>query len=480
MQRPTETPTLPKLPFVIANVVLLLAAWAVANRSGTPITTGTAIAITALVALAAAALCLPFLTDYASRQDAALDERQRALETLSRTTAETAEQIGIAAAGLHGITELAQKNLKSAEQLPEQLQEKMAGISRRLAAAGAAEAEKIEAAAEKISQATAELARIETALRQPRAPALPPPVANSAPKAIESPAATVKAAAKDDAKATAPAKPAAAAPVSAPTPTVELPSATVPVSDAPASAPPTAAENRAAVAAALAAADELLQDIAPEEFHTIVPFPMSMTAKPETGAPGQTPSGKRAKRAKAPGSETAAKEPAPFATVATELPLAQTIAADSSSPILALSIGDDTPLSPTGSITNEATPPPFSFARKKSAPAAPPPPPPKASEGGDPGPAGENSLSSDGATRLLVTAYIGIGNKLFIRGDGPGLRPDLGVPLQFVSIGKWRWETTDATAPLTVRLYKNDQQECAALGPVTLDPGRQRELTADF
>ncbi|MEI6861799.1 MAG: hypothetical protein WCL04_06050, partial [Verrucomicrobiota bacterium] len=93
---------------------------------------------------------------------------------------------------------------------------------------------------------------------------------------------------------------------------------------------------------------------------------------------------------------------------------------------------------------------------------------------------GESALSSDGATRLLVTAYIGIGNKLFIRGDGPGLRPDLGVPLQFVSIGKWRWETAEATGPLTVRLYKNDQQECAALGPVTLKPGRQSEVTADF
>ncbi|MDI1319435.1 MAG: hypothetical protein PSW75_04465, partial [bacterium] len=49
----------------------------------------------------------------------------------------------------------------------------------------------------------------------------------------------------------------------------------------------------------------------------------------------------------------------------------------------------------------------------------------------------EAAVSSDGATRLLATAYIGIGNKLFIRGDGPGLSWDKGVPMQFVSIGKW-------------------------------------------
>jgi hypothetical protein len=92
----------------------------------------------------------------------------------------------------------------------------------------------------------------------------------------------------------------------------------------------------------------------------------------------------------------------------------------------------------------------------------------------------ERSVSSDGATRLLVTAYIGIGNRLFIRGSGPGLRWDKGLPLQFVSIGKWRWETNDATAPVQFKLYKNDDSECASLGTQTLDPGQQEEVTATF
>jgi len=54
------------------------------------------------------------------------------------------------------------------------------------------------------------------------------------------------------------------------------------------------------------------------------------------------------------------------------------------------------------------------------------------------------------------------------------------VPLQFVSIGKWRWETADATAPISVKLYKNDQQPCAAPAEVTLQPGHQHEVSADF
>jgi hypothetical protein len=95
-------------------------------------------------------------------------------------------------------------------------------------------------------------------------------------------------------------------------------------------------------------------------------------------------------------------------------------------------------------------------------------------------PVGERGLTSDGATRLLVTAYIGIGNRLFIRGSGPGLSWEKGVPLQFVSIGKWRWETNDASAAVQFKLYKNDDVECTTLGAQSLDPGHQQEVTAAF
>jgi hypothetical protein len=92
----------------------------------------------------------------------------------------------------------------------------------------------------------------------------------------------------------------------------------------------------------------------------------------------------------------------------------------------------------------------------------------------------ERGLSSDGATRMIVTAYIGIGNRLFIRGEGAGLSWDKGVPLQFVSIGKWRWETNEASAPVRFKLYKNDEQECSALGEQVLEPGHLQEMSAKF
>ncbi|MDB6165878.1 MAG: hypothetical protein JWQ83_1018 [Lacunisphaera sp.] len=91
----------------------------------------------------------------------------------------------------------------------------------------------------------------------------------------------------------------------------------------------------------------------------------------------------------------------------------------------------------------------------------------------------ETSVSSDGAMRLLATAYIGIGNKLFIRGDGPGLSWDKGVPMQFVSIGKWGWATSDATGPVACKLYKNDET-AAISGENFLEPGKHVEITALF
>ncbi len=91
----------------------------------------------------------------------------------------------------------------------------------------------------------------------------------------------------------------------------------------------------------------------------------------------------------------------------------------------------------------------------------------------------EPSVSADGATRLLVTAYIGIGNKLYIRGDGPGLSWDKGLPMKFVSIGKWGWATDEAIGSVACKLYKND--ETAALsGEIFLEPGQHVEVTALF
>jgi hypothetical protein len=87
--------------------------------------------------------------------------------------------------------------------------------------------------------------------------------------------------------------------------------------------------------------------------------------------------------------------------------------------------------------------------------------------------------SADGRTRLTVVSYIGIGNKLHLRGEGAGLSWSKGVSLQFVSIGRWRWETEEASGPVICRIYKNDKLE-APIGPLTLAPGSEQEVSVTF
>jgi len=83
------------------------------------------------------------------------------------------------------------------------------------------------------------------------------------------------------------------------------------------------------------------------------------------------------------------------------------------------------------------------------------------------------------STSLIATAYIGIGNKLFLRGDGPGLSWEEGVPMQFLSIGKWGWSTLEVDGTVTCRIYKNDD-EPAIDGDIVLNPAELKEISPRF
>ena len=72
--------------------------------------------------------------------------------------------------------------------------------------------------------------------------------------------------------------------------------------------------------------------------------------------------------------------------------------------------------------------------------------------------ADETAPSAAGSgTALIVNLMIGIGNKPFVRGTGPGLSRDKGVPMSFLGIGRWQWISPDPEAPATVEVWKNDQ-----------------------
>ncbi|HTB80938.1 MAG TPA: hypothetical protein VK717_08630 [Opitutaceae bacterium] len=392
---PADTPRLPKWPFLAGDAALLAIAFVIGSQARNPFAGAPLMLIVASVALGAVLAATPFISDYARKQDEALDERQRSLEALARTVATSAEQISIATASLHGLAETATKNLQLAEQLPARLQEKIGEVK----SLRTAENAQLETTASHIRQAAAELARLETVAQKNLSTAR-----------------------------------------------AEL--------DVKAGQVFSQLDAKIAVLAALV-----------EKFSAALAA--SATEKPAS-----------ARIAHREEPESPAVEPVVIPPVVEEKPAAtEAIVAE---------LAAEEPKMPRKRAPKKPkaeNPEPALNLEIETAPPEPVAAPASADEFSQPSPdeaAPVSALSADGATRLLVTAYIGIGNKLFLRGAGPGLNWDQGVPLQFVSIGKWRWETTDATAPIQAKLYKNDGVECAALGTLTIEPGQQAEVTAVF
>jgi hypothetical protein len=446
---PADTPRLPKWPFLAGDAALLGLALLIGCYAHNPFAGKPLILIVSCVALGAVLATWPFIADYERKQNEALDERQRGLEALAHTITSSAEQISIAAQSLPGNAETAAKNLKLAEQLPARLQEIVGEIKQRLAevpvaqkepsAPGrTAESERLATTADHLRQAAAELVKLEAVAQKNLAAACDGLDAKAAQifKQLDAKIAVLSALAEKFSASAAPLPGEKPAPVRPPR--REEP-------ETPATRP------------------ELVERAAPARGE---PFRQAQGLEPVAGLVEPAAI-----------SPAVAENPAVIETIVAETP-----AEESKAP------RKRAPKKPK----DETAEPSLAFdASAESTTSAPTPPSavpsPPVSTGSDefsqPSPdeaAPASALSADGATRLLVTAYIGIGNKLFLRGDGPGLSWSEGVPLQFVSIGKWRWETADATAPVHAKLFKNDEIVCAALGKITLEPGQQAEVTAAF
>lgn len=67
------------------------------------------------------------------------------------------------------------------------------------------------------------------------------------------------------------------------------------------------------------------------------------------------------------------------------------------------------------------------------------------------------TAATAGGTALTINLMIGIGNKPYVRGTGPGLSPDKGQLMTFLGIGRWQWVSPEPDAPATVEIWKNDQ-----------------------
>ena len=87
--------------------------------------------------------------------------------------------------------------------------------------------------------------------------------------------------------------------------------------------------------------------------------------------------------------------------------------------------------------------------------------------------------SSTGTTSVVANVMIGIGNKPYLRGEGPGLSWEEGVPMNFIEIGKWAWSPSRKNASLTVQLYRNDNDPDQS-GKIDVQAGEKIEITPNF
>jgi len=87
-------------------------------------------------------------------------------------------------------------------------------------------------------------------------------------------------------------------------------------------------------------------------------------------------------------------------------------------------------------------------------------------------------ISKESAT-LRPNILIGIGNKIYVRGEGGCLSWEEGIPLEFVEIGLFEWVSPPLSEPVQAQLYLNDEI-CALGDTIELHPGEVIEVTPDF
>ncbi len=87
------------------------------------------------------------------------------------------------------------------------------------------------------------------------------------------------------------------------------------------------------------------------------------------------------------------------------------------------------------------------------------------------------ATASAQGTALTINLMIGIGNKPYVRGTGPGLSMEKGIPMTFLGIGRWQWISLDPEAPATVEVWKNDQTPLGE--PLHLSGGEPVEVNED-
>ena len=126
-------------------------------------------------------------------------------------------------------------------------------------------------------------------------------------------------------------------------------------------------------------------------------------------------------------------------------------------------------------VKDAGTPGPQSFALLAATPAAAP----KAAAVEDKKSPGQKSaVSAPRATTIEAKIDVGFGNTLYLRGQGPGLSWERGVPCECVNRNTWRW-TAPGAEKLTFKLLLNDSV-WARGADLVIGPGEKVEVVPAF
>ena len=414
MELPDDAPKLPKLPFIVGDIVFLGIAAYLIQQADSPPSTASIVGIVVCAGIGVALGLAPFIADYSRKQDQQLTERQSALEALVRTTSSAADQAGIAASGLNEIAEITKRNLHTIDELPARIEAARQSVKNVENHQHATAVEALRTDFDQLREEQAASVESTTELLEKlidQMAALEKRVADRL-DALEAELKTVAATTFSAAVPPAPAAP--PSPVTAPPPL----------------------------------------DLAAKTGGGTTDLPSPNPEKPKSRKP----------TAKAP----PPPEPSLFDATASD-EIAAVFELEPQSPSED-EVDEPDDMNPDEEVDEDAIADDSDFDAVES-------------PGADFNALADKHLpptAGQSITRITVTAYIGIGNRLFVRGDGPGLSPNEGTPLQFVSIGKWRWETDAATQPMKLTIWKNDQELCTSLGELQLRPGAQLETSANF
>jgi hypothetical protein len=82
-------------------------------------------------------------------------------------------------------------------------------------------------------------------------------------------------------------------------------------------------------------------------------------------------------------------------------------------------------------------------------------------------------------TTISALVDVGFGNTLYLRGEGPGLNWEKGVPMNCLADDRWSLTIAESAQPIVFKFLLNDETWCAG-DDLIAAPGKAASFTPEF